>query len=101
MSSALWRAGRKTPRALWLLQVAESKKTEGTRAVWEAGLFSFRRKSKGRVVNPVEPVGVVCVGIMGLGRRAGRRMGPQKISTPRPLGPVNVTFYCKTRMLQL
>lgn len=25
MSSALWRAGCKTPRALWLLQVAESK----------------------------------------------------------------------------
>ena len=42
--------------------------------VWEAGLLSFRRKSKGRVVNPVEPGGVG-VGIMGLGRRAGRRMG--------------------------
>lgn len=54
MSSALWRAGCKTPRALWLLQVAESKKTEGIRVVWEAGLLSFRRKSKGRVVNPAE-----------------------------------------------
>lgn len=59
MSSARWRAGHKTPRALWLLQVAESKKTEGTRVVWEAGLLSFRRKLKGKVVNPVEPGGGV------------------------------------------
>ena len=83
MSSALWRAGCKTPRALWLLQVAESKKTEDKTAVWEAGLLSFRRKSEGRVVNPAGPG---CVrGNHGDGQEGRPKDGSAKgIHTPIP-----------------